>query len=273
LAAVLFIGATTFAWGNLPAAEPRWWMLVLVGLIGVPLTIVLNGVEYRLSAAVLDHVVPMAEALRISVLSSAANLLPIPGAVLVRTRALNRLGARPGSAFAATGAIAVAWMGTTFGLAGGLLTLRRPLIGSLCLVGGLACLVVAYLLIHRRTDRAIELFFRVVLVEASLVVVGAARLLILLAAIGFEADLIQTVALTISGLVASATGFFPGGLGIRELVIGALSPLVGLPASAGVVAAALDRILALAILGVTAMAFILTERRLNPAVELEEKPD
>jgi hypothetical protein len=64
---------------------------------------------------------PFAEAMQVSGPRSAQNLLPMPGAVLVRTRALPRRGASVGGSPMATGNVEVGWLGLAALLAGLLL--------------------------------------------------------------------------------------------------------------------------------------------------------
>ena len=51
-----------------------------------------------------------------------------------------------------------------------------------------------------------------------------------------------------TAIAASAVGFLPGGIGLREVIAAGLAPLVGLPASLGYLSAALDRVVGLTVL-------------------------
>ncbi len=50
-----------------------------------------------------------------------------------------------------------------------------------------------------------------------------------------------------------AIGFFPGGLGIREALIAALSPLIGLDLETGVLLGAIDRVVWLGFLALAGL--------------------
>lgn len=75
------------------------------------------------------------------------------------------------------------------------------------------------------------------------------------AAIGFG----EASVFSVSSFVGSAVSIVPAGLGIREIVVGALSPLFALPVAVGFLAAAVNR--AVAMVGLIALAFGLTLRR------------
>jgi len=60
--------------------------------------------------------------------------------------------------------------------------------------------------------------------------------------------------LSVAGAASVAIGFVPGGLGVREALIAALSPLIGLDVDAGLILGVVDRVVWLAVLGVAALS-------------------
>jgi hypothetical protein len=60
------------------------------------------------------------------------------------------------------------------------------------------------------------------------------------------------VALSVAGALTVAIGFFHGGLGVREALIAALAPLIGLPFDTGVLLGSLDRVVWLTFLALAA---------------------
>jgi hypothetical protein len=259
IAVVLFVAASAVGVANLPPVETqiRWPVLLLVPLVGVPATVATNAWEYRVTARLLGHRVPAADAARVSVLSTAANLLPIPGAVLVRSRALRQRGTGIGSALAVTAAIGVAWVGVTALLAGGLqAVLGDAALGVAVLAGGALALLGAWLVVAR--TRGVTLtgadVTTVLAVEGVAVFVAGGRLLLTLWGLGYSASVTQGVALSLAGSLGSAVGFLPAGLGVRELLAAGIGPIVGLPAAVSLVATAVDRVLGLVVLaGITAV--------------------
>jgi uncharacterized membrane protein YbhN (UPF0104 family) len=259
VAVVLFVVASAIGVANLPPVETtvRWPVLLLLPLVGVPATVATNALEYGVTARLLGHRVPPADAARVSVLSTAANLLPIPGAVLVRSRALRQRGSGMGSALAVTTAIGVAWVGVNAVLAGSLqVATGEPPLGAAVIVGGVLVLGAAALLAVR--TRRVTLGRRdaatVLLVEVVAVLVAAARLQVALWGLGYSPGVDQSLGLSLAGSLGSAVGFLPAGLGIREVLAAGIGPIVGLPAAVGLVATAVDRVVGLVVLaGITAV--------------------
>ena len=93
-AATVFFGGAAIAVNRLEIelSSVRWGYLAVLVATGVPLTIAGKAAEYYLSARLIAHRATVRDSLTISIMSTAANLLPIPGSVLVRVEALHRLG-------------------------------------------------------------------------------------------------------------------------------------------------------------------------------------
>lgn len=86
--------------------------------------------------------------------------------------------------------------------------------------------------------------------------VAGLRFFFVLVAFGFDVSIGQALALATSGILATAVGIVPGGLGLRELLAGAFAPLVALSASVGVLAAIVNRIAGM--VGLMAVSAVLT---------------
>ena len=263
IAVVLFLVASAVGAANLPPVETsvRWPVLLLLPLIGVPATVATNAWEYSVTARLLGYRIPPPDAARVSVLSTAANLLPIPGAVLVRSRALNQRGTGMGSALSITTAIGIAWVGVTAVMAGGLqLFVGEPALGAAVLAGGLVVLVLSGLLAAR--TRGVTLrrsdIGTVLAVEVVAVLVAATRLQLVLWGLGYSPGADQSMALSLAGSLGSAVGFLPAGLGVREVLAAGIGPIVGLPAAVSLVATAVDRVLGLVVLAAIAAVLVAT---------------
>ena len=263
VAVVLFVVASAVGAAELPPVETsvRWPVLLLLPLVGVPATVATNAWEYRVTARLLGHRIPLDDAARVSVLSTAANLLPIPGAVLVRSRALRQRGTGMGAALSVTTATGVAWVGVTAVLAGGLqLVVGSPALGAGVLVAGVVVLVLAAVLASR--TRGVELrradMRTVLVVEVVAVLVAAGRLQLALWGLGYSPGVDQALALSLAGSLGSAVGFLPAGLGVREVLAAGIAPIVGLPAAVGLVATAVDRLLGLVVLAAISGVLVAT---------------
>lgn len=274
VALVTFAGAAAYAFANFPETdEPfRWSFIVLAGVVAVPATLVVNSVEFQLSGRLVDQRIPLPEALRVTVLSSAANMLPIPGAVVVRTRALRQLGSGFRGALSALAAIGLTWVGTAGLLSGTLLAFNdRWALGGSFLVGSLMVTGLAFALLVNHAGRtgAARWMPRILVVELASTGLAGVRMLLVLRGIGVDAGWAQAFAFALVAIVASASGLFPGGLGLREVLSGALSPLIGLAATVGLAVSAVERIILFVALAALAGGLLLAgaERSVEPESE------
>ena len=259
VAAVGFAIGTVFAIRAFPhTRQPHdYKLLVLVVLLGPPAVVTLNSIEFTLSARLLSQKVSIWRAVRIAILGTAANQLPVPGAVIVRTQALASGGSGYRRAIVANIAIALAWIGSSFTMAG-LLQLhgRVPALGVTFAGAGVAMLVACERIVHRASppDGPRFMAVRIVATETALVVVQAVRLALVLHGFGVRVSPAQAVALALSGVLAAALGVVPGGVGVREALAAGIGPVVGLPASVSLVATAFDRLADLVVVGLAAVA-------------------
>lgn len=261
-AVTVFVVSTVAAWGALPEerapVDPA--LIVLAALLVLPGALV-NAEEYRVSARIVGQQVAMPAALRVAVVAAAFNLLPVPGSVLVRTNALTRGGSTTGDAVRSTAAVGIAYIGVALVAVGVVQAPGDAVSGVVLGAVGLAGLAVAGLMVRRMTGAGARSHMaRLVGVEAVSVLIKALRLFLVVRAVGFDPDAVQAVSLSMATVAASAIGIFPGGLGIREVLAGFISPAVGLPASVGLLGTSVDRIVGLATLSVLAAVVLAVTR-------------
>ena len=242
VAFVAFLGTAALAFAGLPEGiEVHPWPLVVSALLVCPLSTVANAAEFAATAAIVGERVRPAEALRVAVVSSAANLLPLPGAVAVRTHRLRRAaGVR--RAFAVTAGAGICWLGTALVIAGvaDLLDDGRGA-SVVAVVAGGACVAASAVMIRHRG------WWWVLASEIGQVVVGAARLGLAVAALDVSVGVRQSLGLAVAPVAGSAVGILPGGLGVREAIAATIAALVDLPAAVGGAGAAIDRVLGLVV--------------------------
>jgi len=280
LALLVFVVATVLAVRALPPLPPdgRQPALFLVVAALAAMSIVINGAEYTLSSAALGGRVPLGDATRISVLSTAANLLPIPGAAIVKTRALQRRGHGLRIAATLTIAIGIIWVGVAGVMAGTLVaaTGNRVGLGIGLTAAGLVILVLgAVILANQKTVMSSRrLVVWALAIEIVSVALTSVRFYLVLRAIGFDGSLAQSATLAATAIVASAAGIFPGGLGLRELLSSAVGPAVGLSSAVSTVVAAVERIAGLAVVAIMALAVMFIDRAddADPGVEPDPTP-
>lgn len=260
-AVVLFAVVSVVSYRALPDLDGARWWLVAVLVLGAPsVTVAVNAAEYRTIAAALGHRVGAVEAARLTVLASAANLLPLPGGVVVRTRALRRQGSSYGRALRSNAVAGVTWVAVG-ALVGAVLVATRGdalLAAGLAVAGGAGLVAARWLLSDAAGGRAGHWLGRFVAVEGAMVAVNALRLWLAFELLGLPVEPAQAVALTGSVIVAAAIGIFPGGLGLREVLAGAIGAAVDLPAAHAVAATAADRVCSQVGLALIAGALVLS---------------
>jgi len=260
-----FVVFTVLAVRSLPHIDKpvRWELILVVALVCVPVIVVLNALEFRLMAHFAHHHPPMLEILQITVLGSAANLLPMPGAVMVRLANLRKAGVRVRHGLNLTAIIGLAWLGTACVLGGDVQLWSHTVFALVTLAIGSTLLATAALMLTRALDEgarvggAIELLA----IECAFILMQALRLFLIAAALRFDVSFAQTTTLAIATVAAAAIGFLPSGLGAREGIAAILAPIVGFPAAVGLVITAVDRLVSLAMLSVLAGIVTYATRR------------
>lgn len=253
LALIAFVAGAVLAYVQLPdnidLRKPVW--LVTCAVIGVPGTILVNAVRIQLAGRVAGTGCRLRQAIDISVVSNAANLLPIPGSFLVRIEAIRRMGVTAGTATISTGILTVAWVAFAFGAAGVLLFLDGYRYGGL-LTGiiGFGGLLLSYYGIRSRLKGSghAKLFGHAMATEALGLLVAAFRLYAIFASFEYSVTSMQAVVLTLAGVIASLAGIAPAGLGLKEASAAAIASYVSLPASMGYIVSSIDRLVAMVVL-------------------------
>lgn len=272
LLVVVVLGALVWgsvsAFRSLPDAQRIEWVpLAVVSLVATPIGVLLNACEYRLSASAISIQQSWSRSARISVYGTAANLLPIPGASLVRIDALRQARASYADATLTTLAVGLVWLGTSLWMAAAMSAPSETMLALAFFVAGAAPVAIA-LRVFGRLGASLRVVAGIVWVQVGLVTMQAVRLYVAIDAIGADASITQSFALGVSVTVAAAAGFLPGGLGIREALATALGPIVGLTAAEAFLATLLDRVAGLGAMAlVAAIVLIATRGRVDRLVD------
>lgn len=263
IALVLFAGTFVFAVRAMPPVEEiRWGWFIVVAVLGYPLMLFWMSTQYRLSAAFLGERVGVLEALRVAVLSAAANLLPLPGSVLVRSEALYRRGASTGRAVGASALVGLSWLGASAVLAAIALAASDAGAATAIIAAVVAGVALgAFGLGCRRLGVGQPVAFQAIAVGFAIAATTAINLSFVLAGLNIEADIGQTVAVSSSGVLAATVGFFPGGLGLRELFAAGLAAATGIDAEAGALSVLVTRAIAMIVLFSVSAFLVATARR------------
>lgn len=255
-AAVLFLGLTAVALPRIARFElDAVWVAVAVAVS--LLTPLVNAVEYWLAGRWVGVDVSPGQALQVTVLASAANLAPVPGAVVVRGRELFSHGGDVGQITRALAAIGVGWVAVALAAAGLALVGMGATVPGLLFLAAVALSTALLLLIVPNGVRRDAAALQVAPLEAASVAVQAVRIYAVFQAFGFKVGGLQALGFPAAGAVASGVGLFPGGLGLRELLSGGIAPLLGLAPAVGVLGAAADRIVGLGVLTLASVLIIL----------------
>ncbi len=245
IALACFIGGLVIALQNRPQALDKldWNFMVIVVLIGIPITLALNTFEFVLSGRLIGRRIAFIQALEVTIMGSAANLLPLPGGMGVRVLGLKSSGASYRDSISTTLFIALIWLGVSFTYAGIWIHLVAPGLTAFAFVITGLLILIPSLISAIRMTREYQTPCLIVGVKLAVVVADVCTVFLCLLAIGTVASFGQASAFAISGPLGSAVSIVPAGLGIRETVSAVVSPIVGLSTAAGFIATALNRLL------------------------------
>lgn len=267
LAAGAFTIGLLVSWRSLELSlsEIRWPSIAVVFLVLTPATVLVNAWELRVSARACGTSIGRDRSVRVVILATAANFLPLPGAALVRARALAVEGARLGQVTMVTGGAALLWVGVSASVAATpLIFTGRAVSASLFFVGAVGAAVLgvgAVVQAGRAADVGSGPTMVLVAVQFVLVTIQVTRLAMVFHAIGAPQPAIAAVVLSVSAALAASAGVFPGGLGLAEGIAAALAPLVAVGPALAFTATAINRVIGMALIAPVAAAAGLADLR------------
>ncbi|MCX2725665.1 lysylphosphatidylglycerol synthase domain-containing protein [Roseibium salinum] len=239
-----------------------WRPVLCLILIGIPVTVVLNTLEFRATARLIGRSFTFARAAETTIIGGVANMLPLPGGAIVRVAALRASGSSYKEGSLAIVLVAFIWIGVSFAYAGGWLLVLQDtaVLGVFFLLGGilLLALCVGLTIWFQRVWRQTAIL---VVIKIGLVLVDAMRLYFCFHALGPQVEFGQVSVLTVSGALGAAVSIVPAGLGIREAFAAVLGPAVGLTASSAYLATSLNRVFGLAMLSPIALFLAVRQKR------------
>ena len=221
--------------------------LILLAFIAVPVTVLLNSLEFVLTAKLLGRSVGLKSAAETVIIGGVANMLPLPGGVIVRVAALKAEGAKATQGGSILLFVALIWAVVSFAYAGGwLLALQAGWFGLLFLAFGITGVAFCFALSARfLNDRMVTI--QMFLCKIAIVLVDAFRLLLCFLAIEAPTSFGQASVLTVAGFLGSSISIVPAGLGVREGIAALLGPIAGISAAAAFLATAMNRIVGLVV--------------------------
>lgn len=238
---VFVVAAAIYYIVNFPAeADGFSFVWALIGVIYAALVMQsFNAIEFRLQAKAVNASIGFLGAQRVAVNAAIANLLPLPGSVLVRGAWLADRSNKKAAALV-LGSTALCWIGVSTSIAGTALLISGSLVGLLLAAVGVVLFTAGFaglLKAHKSTAPVIAAF------EVAMTLAGVGLLWIAFSAIGFDIGAVKAAATSAGGPLAGAIGVVPGGIGISESLTALLAELVDTPASIGFLAASMRRVM------------------------------
>jgi hypothetical protein len=195
-------------------------------LLGVfPLIVAGNVAQTLAIARIAGCRFSLSAAFRVTVFSSAANHLPLPGGILLRVGAMTAAGADAKRAAAATLASGFLWISAAFAIAAPFAAMGAPplafALAGAALVSGAAGLYLAFRLRRRFLD-----LLSLLGLNLLCAVTYALAVFVALAALG-AADAGVALVVSAAGVIGNAVSLAPAGLGVREAAAAGLAALIG----------------------------------------------
>lgn len=178
------------------------------------------------------------------VMGNAANMLPLPGNVMVKVSRLKSIGIHYKHGTSVTILMAVSGLGIVFTYAGfWLVWLSLTEIGILLLGMGVVILLLTCLQFSRLFGRQRAIILKLVIIRFLQIILHGARFFFCLLALGITGGFAQASVLTVSSVLSSIIAIVPAGLGIQEILAAGIGPLIGLTAASAFLISSLNRIL------------------------------
>lgn len=178
------------------------------------------------------------------VIGNAANMLPLPGNVMVKISRLKSIGIHYKNGASVTILMALIGLGLVFVYAGlWLVWLSQIITGIFLTVIGFVVLLLTYLQLTYLFSDKQPVILKLILIRLIQIMLHGTRFYLCLLALGIAGGFAQASVLTISSVLSSAIAIVPAGLGIQELFAAGIGPFIGLTAASAFLISSLNRIL------------------------------
>lgn len=235
----------------LDPAQIRPEFLALVAAVLVPAGIVVAALNLQLMGRTVGTTIAFRTAIAATAYGRIAEILPIPGAAMVRGAALMHSGANLGQTTAVLVWSSLMTLSMVGICASYTIITMYPAIGWLIAAGSSAGVIVTSWWFLRHTSAAnvgAMIALRIANVGLSVL-----RFWACFAALGIAVPFAKAAVFVVASSVTTYIGIVPGGLGISESLSAGLALIVDMQPSAAFLAAASDRIAGLAISGLVAL--------------------
>ena len=244
LALSFLLGGLIVAFRQLPTGVrfENYQFIALLLVTMAPLTLLLNAIELELSANLLDVRLGWRRALKVTVLSSAANMLPLPGGPIIRTAALTHVGADLARSTGVVTSVASQWLGFIILYAGAWLAFTsNPWIGCLVALGGTTIFALSIGWLVKIGCKPTTIAY-VSLVKVLSTIVGVWGFWCAFASLGTFLSVGDVSIFAVAGAAGVAVSVVPAGLGVTETMSAALASWVTVSPAVAFLAAAVFRL-------------------------------
>lgn len=231
--------------------------LLIIILGTLPAGLALSAMDFQAMARLSNVKVRFWSAAEVVLYSRAASLLPVPGSFAVRMTVLKAQGAT----FKRSGGLmflfTALWGGIGFCFSAAWLSFQAPLLlTTVFLAVGLGILAICSWFVQKsKFDWRIA--SRAAVLRFGLIALEALTLMFAVQSVGVEVEYYQTAILVVAPFLA---GVVPAGIGVRETIIAALSPIAGIDPVTGFLAATAARLSGMAFLVVCALSAFIIRR-------------
>ena len=259
LAVLFFISGIVFSVYSQPEliSNINAFPVMVILALCVPFTILQSIWELQLTVRLLGRRISFYDAMSTTVLAIAANMLPLPGNVMVKVSKFKSLGVTYKSGISITLLTGLFWLGCAFVYGGlWLLYIEYLWLGAFLLFGGIGITAVTSLVMNFLYKGA-KLIFYLIVGRFLFIGINAVRLYLCFSAFGVDVDFSRASILTIAPALAAVVAFVPSGLGVAEALASGLGGMIDVSSASSYLATALNRVLGLVFLAfLAALIFV-----------------
>lgn len=212
--------------------------LILVFVLA-PVNVASAAYGLQLYAGALDKTISFKQAFAVSSASRLAELLPLPGGVLVRGGALIKAGA------SARHSTVILSLGSLLRLSLALVVGSVPLVMSGLMIGKIIFIIATILSVTCSVAigaiYSIKLSVFMTVLRIVQMGISVLRLVVAFECVGYSISLVNSGLFVASVTLGASTSFVPAGLGVSELIAAASANLVNLSPAAAFLAVAANR--------------------------------
>lgn len=240
---------------RLTLSDIRLAPLIILASLASPVGLIFNAWTLTTIAQREGLVMPKLFAIKVTIASTAANFLPIPGGLLTRIGALVYCGMNKTSAVSAITLVSILRLiASAFCTGIGLMSFAYFYLGiGLALTSLLALLILIQLNNSRRT-RLTQLL---VCQQFSLAGIEAVRMIAALWSVGAASQYAAGFVMSGSGVAGAIIGVAPAGIGIREAAATGLGFLADIEPGVALIAATMSRVVGLVAIMITSIFFLI----------------